>query len=46
VMGLALGLVLASIATALFVMVRKGRRQLRAEAISLCPSPRDHPGGE
>jgi hypothetical protein len=46
VMGLALSLVLASIATALWVMVRKGRRQLRAEAISLCPSPPDHPGGE
>jgi len=45
VVGLALGLVAASIATALWVMVRKGRRQLRAEAISLCPSPPDHPGG-
>ena len=45
VMGLALGLVLASIATALWVMVRKGRRQLRAQAISLCPSPPDHLGG-
>ncbi len=43
VMGLALGLVLASIATALWLMVRKGRRQLRAEAISLCPSPPDRP---
>ncbi len=46
VMGLALSLVVASIATALWVMVRRGRRQLRAEAISLCPSPPDHPGGE
>jgi len=45
VVGLALGLVAASIATALWVMVREGRRQLRAEAISLCPSPPDHPGG-
>jgi hypothetical protein len=43
VVGLALGLVLTSIATALFVMVRKGRRQLRADVISGCPSPPDHP---
>jgi len=43
VMALALGLVLASIATALWVMVRKGRRQLRAEAISAYPSPPDRP---
>jgi len=45
VMGLALGLVLASIAIALFLMVRKGRRQLRADAISGCPSRSDHPSG-
>jgi hypothetical protein len=45
IVGLALGLVLASIVTALFVMVRKGRRQLRAEAISGCPSRSDHPSG-
>lgn len=43
VMGIALGLVLTSIATALFVMVRKGRRQLRADAISACPSRSGHP---
>jgi len=43
VMGIALGLVAASIAAALFVMVRKGRRQLRAEAISGCPSRSGHP---
>jgi hypothetical protein len=45
VMALALGFVLASIATALWVMVRKGRRQLRAAAISGCPSRSDHPAG-
>jgi len=43
VMGVALGLVLASIATALWLMVRKGRRQLRAQVISGCPSPPDRP---
>lgn len=45
VMGLALALVLGSIATALFVMVRKGRRQIRAETISSCPSPPDRLAG-
>jgi hypothetical protein len=45
VMGLALGLVAASIGTALFVMVRKGRRQLRAVAISGYPSRSDRPSG-
>jgi len=43
IMGIALGLVAASIAAALFLMVRKGRRQLRAEAISGCPSRSAHP---
>ena len=43
VAGLALGLVIASIATALWVMVWKGRRQLRTEAISACLSRPDHP---
>jgi hypothetical protein len=45
VMGLALALVAASIGTALLVMVRKGRRQLRAEAISGYPSRSDRPSG-
>ena len=45
VMGLALGLVVASIATALWLMVRKGQSQLRAEAISACPSRYGHPSG-
>jgi hypothetical protein len=45
VMGLALGLVVTSIATAIWVMVRKGRRQLRAEIISGCPSPPDRLAG-
>jgi len=45
IVSLALALVVASIGTALFVMVRKGRRQLRAEAISGCPSRFDHPSG-
>lgn len=45
VMGLALGLVAASITAALWVMVRKGRRQLQAEIISGCPSPPDHRAG-
>ncbi len=45
IVGIALALVAASIATALFVMVRKGRRQLRAEAISAYPSRSDHPSG-
>jgi hypothetical protein len=43
VMGLALAMVAVSICTALFVMARKGRRQLRAEAISGYPSRSDHP---
>jgi hypothetical protein len=45
VMGIALALVAASIGTALWLMVRKGRRQLRAEAISAYPSRSDHPSG-
>ncbi len=45
VMGIALALVAVSIGTALLVMVRKGRRQLRAEAISGYPSRFDHPSG-
>ncbi|HEY7697580.1 MAG TPA: hypothetical protein VIE88_04150 [Vicinamibacteria bacterium] len=45
ILGLALGLVLASIGTGLVVMLRKGRRQIRTESISGCPSPPDRPGG-
>ena len=45
ILGLSLGLVLASLGTALVLMVRKGRRQLRAEAIAAYPSRSDHPGG-
>jgi hypothetical protein len=45
ILGLALGLVLASIGTGLVVMLRKGRRQIRTESISGCPSPLDRPGG-
>jgi hypothetical protein len=45
VMGFALALVALSIGTTLLVMVRKGRRQLRAEAISGYPSRSDHPSG-
>lgn len=43
--SLSLVLVLATIATALALMVRRGRRQLRADAIAGCLSRSDHPGG-
>jgi hypothetical protein len=45
ILGVSLGLVLASIGTGLVVMVRKGRRQIRSESISGCPSPPDRPEG-
>ncbi|HJS74614.1 MAG TPA: hypothetical protein VJ921_10020 [Vicinamibacteria bacterium] len=45
IVGLAMALVAASLGTALVLMVRKGRRQLRAEAIGAYPSRSDHPGG-
>jgi hypothetical protein len=45
IVGLAFVLVAASLGSALVLMVRKGRRQLRAEAIGGYPSRSDHPGG-
>lgn len=44
VLGVSLALVLATIAIALGLMVRKGRRQLREDAIGGYPSRSDHPG--
>jgi hypothetical protein len=45
IVGFSLVLVAASIAAALFLMVRKGRRQLRADAIGAYPSRPGHPSG-
>jgi hypothetical protein len=45
IVGVALALVLASIAAAIFLMVRKGRRELEAEAIASRPSRPGHPSG-
>jgi hypothetical protein len=45
VVGLSLALVVTGIAVALFVMVRKGRRQLRADAIAGYPSRSDRRAG-
>ncbi len=43
IVGTALALVAASIALALFLMVQKGRRQLRADSIAAYPSRSAHP---
>jgi hypothetical protein len=45
IVGVALALVLTSIAAAIFLLVRKGRRELEAEAIASRPSRPGHPSG-